>query len=575
MSKDFIIASGIFAFALIIRLIYLFQISHAPTFYVPIIDSHEYHQMASRVITDGVMGEPFFWQSFYYPFFLSRLYYFTGSSILAAKLFCMILGSLTCALVYYLGKMLFSRTTGVIAALILTFYGPVIFFEAELLATGWACFFSVMVVLLLLKAAKPDSGWPLYLFSGLCAGLAVITRASFVPFVIASGLWLLWKTWRLTPSHHNAFAKALLFVGSTIIIPILVGLLALLETGTFRIMPESGPINLYIGNNPEAEQTVMLRPGSQWQQIIAMPRKHGIEDRADHPAFYMNQFLNYVRTEPGDYLNGLLHKSVQFTSSREIPRNIDIYLNRGHSSLLSILIFKIGRFGFPFGLLFPLAIVGLVLNIKRIPIQIILLPVLYGLSIILVFVSARYRIPVIPVLALLAALGFQNILESLRAKRLAGTFLLVLVIVVIAAASSIAGPFAPEKYNFEAEMHYCLGYYMWDNDMLDKAYEHLTKAVELAPDYADAQKILGRTYYKRGQYHLARQHLEKAALLNPQSYSTPYQLGKTLVKLGELQLAIEQFDKAVVLADNVGNIFMAVVAEEQAEKCREQISSQH
>ena len=108
-----------------------------------------YDEIASRLIYDGVMNDRYFWQSFYYPFFLSRLYYFTGQSILAAKLFGVFLGSFTCALLYYLAKMLFSRTVGIIAALILAFYGPVIFFDAKLLATGWACFWSVLILLLL------------------------------------------------------------------------------------------------------------------------------------------------------------------------------------------------------------------------------------------------------------------------------------------------------------------------------------------------------------------------------------------------------------------------------------------
>jgi 4-amino-4-deoxy-L-arabinose transferase-like glycosyltransferase len=556
-SKDLIIALVIFAAALSVRLIYLFQISDTLTFLSPTIDSGTYHSAARRLITDGVMEEPFFWQSFFYPFFLSRFYYFAGPSIVAAKLFGIALGAVTCVLVYFLGKLLSDRTTGAIAAMIVAFYGPLVFFEAELLATGWAAFWSAVLVLLSLKAAKPRTTRPLYLLTGLCAGLAVITRAFFIPFVAASGIWLIWKIWRGGPSYKAALAKISLFVCAAVIIPVLVAGISYLERGTFTALPTSGPVNLYIGNNPNTEHTLTLRPGRQWSQITALPYAHGIEDESKHPAFFMQQFLHYVKTDPGDYLKGLLYKTIQFTGSREIPRNFDVYLNRESSSLLSVLTFKAGRFGFPFGLLLPLAIVGLALNTKRIPAPVFLFLILYPLAVILVFVCARYRTPVIPILAVPAALGIQKAAQFLRQRRFTALCLLISVIIVIAAASSLAGPFGPEKFNYEAEMYYLAAFAPYKNKDYEKADELLSKAIELQPDYADAYILRGTIYSEADQPKLAVEYLSKAIELAPDFYYGRYRLAENLIKLDQPDLAAEQLRIALADSQRQHNHFMS------------------
>jgi 4-amino-4-deoxy-L-arabinose transferase-like glycosyltransferase len=556
-SKDFIIALIIFVAALSVRLIYLFQISDSPAFFTPTIDSGTYHEAAHRLITEGVMAETFFWQSFFYPFFLSRIYYFTGSSIIAAKLFGAALGSVTCVLVYFLGRQLFSRSTGIIAAFIVALYGPLIFFDTELLATGWAAFWSVALILLLLKAAKPQTKWPLYLLTGLCAGLAVITRASFVPFVAASGLWLIWKIRRGTPNRWAAPAKAALFVCATAIAPAIVGGISYIEQGRFAPLPEAGPVNLYLGNNPDAEQTIMLRPGRQWRQILDLPRTHGIEDEIDSPAFFMQQFLDYVRTKPGDYLKGLLRKTVQLTSSREMPRNFDVYLNLKFSSLLSVLVFKAGKFGFPFGLLLPFAAVGLALNIRRIPAQVFLFLILYPLAIILVFVCARYKAPVIPILALPAALGIQKTAELLRHQRFAALCLLISAVIAIAAVSSLAGPFGPEKFNYEAEMYFLVAYPYYENGDIEEADKLLAKAIGLKGDYADAYILRGAMYGQADQPNLAVRYLSKAVELAPDFYVGRYRLAENLIRLNKPELAAEQLRLALAASEQQDDYIMS------------------
>jgi len=175
-NKGLWLGVGIFTLALTVRLIYFNEISKSPTFLIPISDSDLYDRLAHSLAQRGLMQKDFFLQSFFYPFFLSTVYFFSGSSIICAKLTQIMLGSVVCVLVYRLGEMVFDRRTGIMAGAITALYGPLIFFDSELVATGWASFWSVALIILLLKAGEKKGPW-LYFALGICGGLSVLLPA--------------------------------------------------------------------------------------------------------------------------------------------------------------------------------------------------------------------------------------------------------------------------------------------------------------------------------------------------------------------------------------------------------------
>ncbi|MFZ0034705.1 MAG: glycosyltransferase family 39 protein [Sedimentisphaerales bacterium] len=549
LSRDFLIAAVIFVFALLVRLIYFYQAGDNPTFLTPIIDSMIYHEAAHKLATEDVFSGQFFWQSFFYPFILSRLYSLTGPSVVAAKLFNFVLGSVTAVLIYALGKKLFGRQTGIIAAVIFAFYGPCISFEAEVLSTAWECLFSVLLVILLIKTAEPGAKNRLCLTAGFCAGLSIITRATFVPFVVASGFWLIWKLWRNSLTRKSAVLKTLSFIGPAVTIPIMVGLLSYIEIDCFFPLPPSGSLNLYIGNNPNSEQTLMIRPGEQWNNLIAMPQINGIKDKSGQAHFFMQKFLDYVKNNPAGFLKGLLNKTSQFCCSRELPRNTDVYINRKYSSLMSVLIFKIGNFGFPFGLLLPLAITGLSLNFRRIPVVISLFLLLYPLSLVLVFVCDRYRLPTIPILCIPAAMAIQQICHALKVRRFIKAALLILVVSALAIAAGLDGPFVQEKYDYEAEMYYSVAFEYYKKADYIKAHEYVSKAIARRQDYADAYALLGLIYSRTDRPDLAVEYLSKSLEIYPVPHIRRYLLAENLLRLNRPDEAKEQLTLALAASE--------------------------
>ena len=224
-------------------------------------------------------------------------------------------------------------------------------------------------------------------------------------------------------------------------------------TGHFGILPSSGGLNFYIGNNPEYRETLTVRPGWKWDQLTNHPAKYGAKKDEEFQAFFYRETLRYIRTQPLGFLGGIMRKFLQFIGSREIPRNVEIYLFRKWSILLEFLVWKKAGFGFPFGLLFPLAVVGIWYNRRRMPAPLLLYLVIYPLSVILVFVSARYRVPVVPAMAVCASAGFfalRRLIVEGKWRRVFYTFFAVLPLVLL---SFLPGPFCEEEVNYEAEYY--------------------------------------------------------------------------------------------------------------------------
>jgi len=144
----------VFLLAVLVRAVYLYQSSDNPTFRAPVVDSLTYDQMARRVVEGEGITDNFFWQPLFYPLFVSMVYWLSNSSILCVKIVQAVLGAVTCVLAYRVGGKIFGRLAGILAGAITAVYMPLVFFEGELLAAGWAAFWSVATVLTLIKAAE-------------------------------------------------------------------------------------------------------------------------------------------------------------------------------------------------------------------------------------------------------------------------------------------------------------------------------------------------------------------------------------------------------------------------------------
>jgi len=340
-------------------------------------------------------------------------------------------------------------------------------------------------------------------------------------------------------------ARKRLILAGFFLIMVAVSILCLRTTGRISPLPESGPINLYIGNNPDTSKTITIRPGDDWKNLNLLAKEVEAKDRYEVQQFFRRRFFKYVVTQPLHFVTGLIHKSIQFVSSREIQRIYDVYESRRYSLLLSGLVWKTNGFGFPFGVLLPLAIIGIIHHRQRIPLPVFLFLILYPSAIILVFVTGRYRVPLVPVLAVVASAGFFAIIETIRMGHWRRTAAMVGIAAACGVLFSIAGPFAAESINCRAKMYAWLASKSLKQSRFEKAAEHLSEALLANPHDHAAHDMMGTTLNQQGKQNEAIKHFEKALEINPEYFSAYNNLGSVLAQQGKTEEAVKHFEKAL------------------------------
>jgi 4-amino-4-deoxy-L-arabinose transferase-like glycosyltransferase len=498
----------LFLAALAVRLGFLYDISDSPSFLHPLVDAKTHSGLAQILLESEETPTALFWRSVFYPLYLAAAYFLSGSSVLVAKLFQAFLGASTCLLTYRLGRRCFGDPVGLLAGAITAFYGPLLFWESELVAAGWAAFWTVSLLLLALRVQESHSLESHFAF-GLVGGAAVLTRPSFLPFVLLTIIWLGWSA----RQEHREWALghiAVSLLGFLLLtLPTAIASHRIAEHASF--LPRAGALNLYIGNNPDRCATLRARPGSaDWKEVRDWGVQEGYEERADEPRFFREQVINYATTQPWDFAGGILHKLVQFANGREIPRNVDIYVFREWSATLRVLVWKAGNFGFPWGLLFPLALVGLALAWRAVPAPLLILIGTYPLVIALTFVAGRYRVPIVPALSILAAAGVTELAVRLQQRYWRSAVFLIALIVAIAFITNHSDRFCEEDFDFPTEMYLALAVESDRAGRADEAVAQYREALRHDPDSQIAHSQLARIFVAREEFDRAIGHYDEA-----------------------------------------------------------------
>jgi len=98
--------------------------------------------------------------------------------------------------------------------------------------------------------------------------------------------------------------------------------------------------------------------------------------------------------------------------------------------------------------------------------------------------------------------------------------------------------------------HFNLALIYVSTNETDKAVEHLEKAIEIVPYYADAYNNLAIIRAKRGRYDDAQNLLIKSLTYDRNSSQAHNNLGYVLLKTNRIEEAIVEFKKALDLEDN-------------------------
>ena len=411
------------------------------------------------------------------PHFLGALYALFEPSFTLPRLVQAALGATLCLLIFRLGRV-FSPAVGYLAAGLAACYGPFIFFEAELLPPALSLVLNLLALWALLWAAEGRSRR--LLLPGFLCGLAALCVANVLAFVPVAALWLVWVR------RGRLVGVAVLLLGAALAIAP-VTLRNYYVGGDWVLISSNAGLNFYIGNNAQYDQTVAIQPGPAWLELTARPRvEAGVSQPSAQSRFFFAEAWDFIRHQPVAYLKLLLYKLYLFWHGDEIGRNQDLYFAREYAPLLQVLLWKYGV-AFPFGLLAPLALVGLGLSYRNgllrrpEPLLLALFAGAYMLTVVAFFVSARYRLPVIPILLMFAAYGGREL--YLLWQR--GVYRDLLVGCGAAFLLAVACNFRVGAMNVEgdAHTHYRLGYVYEKKGLPINAIAAYEQALTLDPGY--------------------------------------------------------------------------------------------
>jgi len=100
--------------------------------------------------------------------------------------------------------------------------------------------------------------------------------------------------------------------------------------------------------------------------------------------------------------------------------------------------------------------------------------------------------------------------------------------------------------------HNNLGAVYHDNGLPDQAIHHLTRALQIKPDYGDAHNNLGVVLYEQGRPDEAAHHFREALKTNPDNPKAHNNLGLILYDRGDLARAVAAFRHALSIDSRYG-----------------------
>jgi tetratricopeptide (TPR) repeat protein len=476
----------IFAVALLVRLVYLLEISDNPYFEHPIVDCETYDKQAQTMLVEGLVGDEVFWQAPLYPYWLGFLYSLIGRRLLWVRVVQMVIGAWGVALVALLAERMLPGT-GWWVGLMAAFYGTMIFFDGELLAPVLILPLTVLTALLVLRFAEAPTGrrvWGL----GALIGLGALAHGPALLLLPALGAWILRdRSLALSAAGRRRQLAGLVLGTFLVIAPVTVR--NALVGGELVLISSNVGINFYIGNSEHYETTSMLRPGTRWQLLGQEPQRRGIFAPGAQSRYFLRKAWGEIRRRPLRWLAVLGAKVRNLVNGNEQLRNQDIYPFRSYSLLLRVLLWKRGV-ALPFGVLLPLAAAGIALldaaQRRRVRPILVMLGAL-ALGPVLFFVVARYRLPLAPLLLPFAAWALRPAAWRGATPWRRGAAAAAILAVGVAANTGIG----EMSTIYTADSYYNLGTIAHEEGDIAAAEEYYRKALAVDPDYVEAYNNLG------------------------------------------------------------------------------------
>jgi len=500
------------AVGLALRTWYFSDLIAQPWFGYPLVDALTFDRTALGILKDGFQGA--FSRPPLYPLFLAAVYRLFGHNAAAVVWIQFALGLAALVPAYRLGERLFGGRAALAGVWIGVCYPLRIFFEAELLDVTLFTFFFLYATWHLWQAIEEDAPSRMFL-AGLLYGAAALTRPNILlalPFTAAGAAFALRVGWSRLIVLGVAGA---LGVGLAIAPAAVHNWRA---EGVFIPVAANGGVNFFLGNERSATGLTPVPPGLRWEQTVIRPLRDGQFTLSGQDRWWYARAAEQIRAAPGRWVGLLGTKAALFLNAAESSNNKALE----HFTAIS---FPVRHYRWWFGGLVCLALVGLAARAGGPAIFYAFVCAGFGVSVVLFFVSERYRLPIVPLLAPAAGAGAGAVLHAVRSRR--GLHVIGLVALCAAAAFGVFP------------------------DWLGAGSERI-----------DANFQMGQVFLMRNEPQRALDSLKMARVSDPRNPDVLNSIGAASVGLGDLDGAETAYRQALELGD-YGEIWfnLGIVAE--------------
>jgi hypothetical protein len=460
-----------------------------------------------------------------YSYFLGSVLVFFGESFGWVLAIQFLLGILAAYLLYLLAKELFGPVAALCTLGLHCLYGFILFYEGQLLDAHFSVIIPVIILLSLRGASK--SGHYLYwASSGFSLGLFALTRPNVLLFLPVAAGWAFWDSRDRWSGFRRWWPSTLLVAGAALcIFPFTAR--NWIVTGEPVLITAHGGINFYTGNNEKA--TGIYRPPDGMSPVpgafnLEISRQvaeeeTGRSDMTDHEvsSYWFGKASAFIRSHPGRFIQLLLKKCLIFFNGYEVELNTEFYFFKNVSHILKIA-------WIPLGLVMPLGLLGMALALRcwREHMIFYLFVLCYSLSVVLFFVSARYRLPIVPVFLLYGGFALKTVMANVKQPLKFGLLLL---------AGGVLALFVnlkpPVQLN-QAVLAHNEGYNFAAMGRLNEAIKSYKDALRLNPELAATHMNMAMVYKKLGEVDKAGYHLREALKISPKDEV----LGQQVANLG-------------------------------------------
>jgi tetratricopeptide (TPR) repeat protein len=572
--REGITVLAILLLAALLRGAYLLHFSQAPDFEYPAIDAGFHDSWArSLALPDweppAHVADPEIESSPYlrppgYPYFLAGIYSLFGGGYLVPRIIQLLLGLAGVGLVYTAGRRIFGHASGAVGAMLVAVASPLIYFEGEF--HGETLLMPLLLGLLLVAISwRTSLSWRGGLAAGLLLGIAALVRSNVLILAPILLLWI-WLRNRAAREPRRVLASSAVFVLGIVLAISPATVRNQLVAGEFVPISSNLGVNLLIGNNPAATPYVAATiPGVgkfetcyDYPALVAsLERKLGRElNHSEVSAYFTGEAWDWIVANPGSFVKLTLEKAWRFWGPVEVSHNKVIELEIANSAVLAPL-----PYSFP--LLLGLAVFGMLAwwRERRVALRsgggvrcaspdgstggalLIGLWILgWFLSVLPFFVAARYRLPLIPLLALPAGYGVVRWYGASVARFSRWPTMLMMAVALWGLWFDSGPGFGHGSPN-AVKWHMDRGRAYNRGGDTDRAIAEFEEAVELNPLAAEAHFSLGHSMSLRDDTDAALRYFEEAARLQPDHTRALNNAGSLLARKGRLDLALPYFER--------------------------------